>query len=423
MRSLAGLAWYAGSALFEPAVRLLLDRRRRAGKEIPERIAERRGFGGARPPGRLLWVHAASVGESNAVLPVLSLLARQREPPSVLLTTGTASSARLLQHRLPELGLAGLVRHRMVPLDVPRWVERFLHTWRPDAAAFVESELWPNMLAALRQRRVPAALINARLSDRSARRWSHLPGLASEMLGGFVTIWARSEADARHLARLGRPADAIGDLKGAAAAPGCDPNELAALQAELGDRPLWLAASTHPGEEELVAEAHALLCRQHDRLLTIVAPRHPERGAAIAHVLGGAPKRSVGQPPPKEAGFWVCDTLGELGLLYRLAPVVLLGRSFADTAAGGQNPIEPARLGCAIITGPLTGNFAAAFASLHAADALTVVHDAPSLAAAVGRLLHDPAGAGERARQIASLPSDLLERTARMLAGLVARTR
>jgi 3-deoxy-D-manno-octulosonic-acid transferase len=422
-RTPASLAWSALATGASPGLRVLLEQRRRAGKEIAGRLGERRGFGHEPPPDRpLLWLHAASVGETNAVLPVLRALGDRTmagAPRSILLTTATASSSRLLAPLLPELGLAW-VRHRMVPLDVPRWVGRFLDAWRPDAAAFVESELWPNMLAGLRARSIPAALLNGRISARSARRWSWLPGLSAELLGGFGTVWARSEEDARRLSALGARVERVADLKQAAEPPGCDPGELARIRQAIGRRPLWLAASTHQGEEEIVAAADRLLRARYPDLLTIIAPRHPPRGAAIARTLGGAPRRSAGEPPG--GAFWVFDTLGELGLAYRLAPLVLVGRSLPP-ASGGQNPLEPARLGCCLATGPQTANFSEARALLERADALTVVDDATALADWLARGLADPraaVAAGERARLAASAPSDLVEETAAMLRRLLA---
>lgn len=405
-----------------PGLRLWLVRRLRRGKEIAGRLHERRGIepvAGVRPAGRLMWMHAASVGESNAVLPVLEHLARGGL--KVVLTTGTEGSARLLARRLPELGLTGTVVHRMAPLDVPRWIERFLANWRPDAAVFVESELWPNMLAALSRRATPVALINARLSEGSARGWSRAPGLAAEMFGSFSVLWARSAEDGNRIERLGGRVDAIGDLKAAAASPPCDEDELDRVLSALQDRPRWLAASTHPGEEEIVAAAHALLLPAWPDLLTIVAPRHPGRGEAIASGFDGAPRRVLGETPAQTDPFWVCDTLGDMGLLYRLVPAVFVGRSLDASAAGGQNPLEAARLGRVVATGPWTENFTEAVRALSAASALTVVADAAELAAWVDRCLSDPeaaASAGARGRAVASVASDLVERTADMLAAL-----
>jgi 3-deoxy-D-manno-octulosonic-acid transferase len=420
--SLAGAGWFLAATLAEPGIRLLLARRLRAGKEIATRLDERRGIEREpRPKGRLLWIHAASVGEVNAVLPVIALMNGRHHGISILLTTATASSARLLAWRLPELGLQDLVRHRMMTLDVPRWIARFLDQWRPDAAVFVESELWPNTIGALRRRHIPAALINARMSDRSERGWRRLPVFAREILSSFETIWARSPEDAARLARLGRPVDAIGDLKDAADAPACDESERARLEALLGGRLRWLAASTHPGEDEVVAAAHERLSIRHPGLLTIVAPRHPERGEVAARILGAAPRRSRGEPPPAGTGAWVCDTIGEMGLLYRLAPCVFIGRSLHSGAAGGQNPLEAARLGCVLATGPHTANFNEAVARLRKAGALTIVADAEELADWVDRQLVDPRAAraaGEAARSASTNGSDLQQRTASMLASL-----
>ena len=254
----AARAWSLAATLATPAVRLLLRRRAARGKEDPTRLGEREGIDATpRPPGKLLWLHAASVGEAVSVLPVLQALP---DTLAVLFTTGTLTSARLLAQRLPELGLAGRVLHRFGPLDVPAWSARFLDHWRPDAACFLESELWPNLLAACRQRRIPTSLLNARLSVRSAARWCNLPGFAAEILGGFTWIAAQSEADAARLASLGGNAvGAPGNLKTAAAELPADPAELARLAAMIGNRPGWLAASTHPGDELRAARIHAAL--------------------------------------------------------------------------------------------------------------------------------------------------------------------
>ena len=421
--SRTGRAWHIAATLAGPPMRLWLLHRLRRGKEIPSRMCERRGIEcepGARPPGKLLWMHAASVGESNAVLPVLQQIARNG-CLHILLTTGTEGSANLLARRLPELGLTAAVTHRMAPLDVPSWIERFLRVWQPDAAVFVESELWPNMLAALRRRGTPTGLINARLSERSARSWSRAPRFFAEILGGFATIRARSDEDAARIAALGGRIDAVGDLKAAAGAAPFDHDELDAVLATVGHRPRWLAASTHPGEEEIVAAAHAVLEPTHPGLLTIIAPRHPQRGEAVAALLGSAPRRALGDTPSGTDRFWVCDTLGDMELLYRLVPAVFIGRSLSEVAVGGQNPLEAARLGRAIATGPRTENFKEIVAALRAATALTVVVDAPELAAWVGSCLDDPAAAaavGARAQALTSVGTDLIEDTTRVLLAL-----
>ncbi len=401
------------ATLAAPGLRLWLRRRRRRGKELLHRLPERWGEDATpRPAGALLWLHAASVGEAVSILPVIDLLARGPEPPFVLLTTGTVTSAALLAERLP--GLGGRVAHRFVPLDVPAWAARFVDHWGPDAAGFVEQEVWPNLLAALRRRGVPVLLLNARLSARSAARWQAAPGFAREMFGGFARIMAQTQADAGRLRALGGGVrvSAPGNLKRAAPALPATAGELARLRQAVAGRPAWVAASTHPGEEALVLGAHAQLAARHPGLLTIVAPRHPARGAAVAAraTPWPAPRRSAGQDPPAAAGVWVADTIGELGLLYRLAPTVFLGGSLVRH--GGQNPLEAARLGCAVAIGPHTENFAEIVAGLADAAALTQVADLDALVAWVGAMLDDPARrarAGEAAR-IAAAPDPALPR-------------
>ena len=399
---------HAAATMAAPALRLMLARRVGRGKEIAARLPERWGVDPApRPPGRLVWLHAASVGEAVSVLPVLEHL---REV-TVLFTTGTVTSARLLAGRL-ESG----VLHRFVPLDVPSWVARFLDHWRPDAAAFVESELWPNIIGACRARGVPMMLVNARMSARSARGWGRVPGLARHVLSAFDAVRAQSAADAARLVALGaRRVEAAGDLKLAAPSLEANPMELARVRALIAGRPVWLAASTHAGEEDVALAVHEALAGQHPGLLTIIAPRHPDRGPAIAP---GAPHRAAGQDPA--GGVWVADTMGELGLLYRLALVVFVGRSL--TAAGGQNPWEPARLGCALATGPNTANFAAATAALTHVGALTVVADAAALTAWVDGMLRDPArraAAGAAGQAASSGVAELPRATAQAILALL----
>ncbi len=410
-------AWALAATAAAPALLLMLRRRAARGKEDPARLSERRGFPcGPRPPGRLLWLHAASVGETLSALPLLAALP---EELNVLFTTGTRTSAHLLQTRLQEAGLAHRVHHRFIPLDVPAWAARFLDAWRPDAACFLESELWPNLLSACAARRIPVALANARLSARSARQWARAPGLAREVLGHFAWIAAQSEADAARLTALGATSvDAPGNLKFAAPPLPVDAAELARLRALLGDRPRWLAASTHPADDAIVAACHEALAARHPGLLTAIVPRHPERGAALAS-LHAAPSRAAGQAPP-DAGIWIADTLGELGLFYRCFPLVLIGKSFAG--GGGQNPWEPAQLGCAILCGPDMQNFPDAVARLRQAGALAQVPDQAALADALDAYLGHPnclAQAGAAGRQETALATDLPARLAARLVALI----
>jgi 3-deoxy-D-manno-octulosonic-acid transferase len=422
--SAARTLWAGAARVAAPGLRLLLRLRVARGKELPTRLAERRGIDPTpRPPGRLLWVHAASVGETTSILPVLAPLLAGAPDLTVLVTTGTVTAAKLLAQRLGPDQKARVL-HRFVPLDVPRWASRFLDHWRPDAAAFLESELWPNLLAACRVRDIRLMLVNARLSPRSFDRWRRVPGFATELLGVFDRIQARSEADADRLRALGATrVEAPGDLKFAAPPLPVDAAELDRLRALLAGRPVWLAASTHPGEEAMVLAVHRQLAARYPNLLTVLAPRHPERGAAIAGEAAPLPttRRALGDAPPSAAGIWVADTLGELGLWYRLAPIAFVGRSLV-APGGGQNPLEPARLGCAIAVGPHTGNFQETVALLRGAGALAEVADAAALAGFVSEMLGDPArrhDMGCRAASVVQRHGGLAQHTAEALLSLL----
>ena len=406
-----------------PVFELLLQRRLRRGKEDPLRLGERRGRPGlARPAGRLLWVHAASVGESLAVLPLIERIRDAFPAATVLLTTGTVTSARLLASRLP----AG-VMHQFVPLDRPVGWRRFLDHWRPDALVAVESELWPNLIVETRARQIPMALVNARMSEGSHRRWRRFTGSARRLLGAFELVLAQSEPDAARFAGLGAAAvDAPGNLKRAAPPLEADPGALARLRGAIGQRPCWLAASTHPGEEADLLTVHQRLLAVMPEALLIIAPRHPERGPEVAGLAsrGGLQPalRSSGDLPTPANQVYIADTLGELGLGYRLARLAFIGKSLIP--AGGQNPLEAARLGCPPLYGPHMANFAEIATSLEMAGGAIRVADPAGLASEVIRLMGDPRARhalAERARAAAASERDVLEVTFARLRPLLTR--
>jgi 3-deoxy-D-manno-octulosonic-acid transferase len=385
-----------------PLGRLILKRRCRRGKEDRGRLAERRGIAGeVRPPGSLLWIHAASVGEATAVLRLIERLLEILPALEILITTGTVASAHLLEGRLPVRA-----RHQFVPVDLPGWTARFLDHWRPDLAVWVESELWPNLVLETRRRGIRMVLVNGRLSARSYARWRRLPGLVRPMLAAFDDCLAQDDEQAEKLCSLGaRDAVAAGDLKAAGAALPADAAELARLRHEMGMRPVWLAASTHAGEEEVAAAVHHAVSVRHGALLTVIAPRHPARGDAVAAMLARrglrVARRSRNEAITDRTDIYLADTMGELGLFYRLCGIAFVGGSLV--AKGGHNPFEPARLGCAILHGPHTANCAAMAAALAAAGAAEIVADTGELSRAVSALLADPqlrdrrAAAGTRA--------------------------
>lgn len=412
--------WAAGATFAGPALRLMLRRRAARGKEIADRLPERTGIdNAARPAGPLIWFHAASVGETVSILPLLNEVAA-RCPATLLLTTGTVTSAALLAQRLPEHGLADRVVHRFIPLDVPRWVGNFLDHWQPSLGVLVESELWPNLIAGAQRRRIPLALINARMSDRSFRGWRRAPGLARDLLHSFTLIDAQSAEDARRLSVLsGTSVEASGNLKFAAPPLPASDAALNAAARALEGRSAWVAASLHPGEDAIIIAAHALLRPAISGVVTILVPRHPDRGRDIARLAEGA-LRSAGETP-RAGQVWVADTLNELGVWYRVAPIALLGRSLV-APGGGQNPLEPARLGCAIATGPFTSNFADPMRILRSANAIETVRDPADLAGWVGRMLGNPAmraEVGTRAAEAVQGHDHLPGRLAETLLGLI----
>ncbi len=383
----AGL-WRGIGHVIAPGIRLWLQRRVARGKEDAARLPER--FGSAslpRPDGRLIWSHAASVGEAMALLPLLERLQTTQPGLTLLLTTGTVTSAALVAARAP-----GLL-HQFLPVDLPGPVDAFLNHWRPDLVLWSESELWPGLLGNLAQRGIPALLLNGRLSDRSARRWARLPGTARWLLGAFETIYAQSAADGDRFRQLGaRDVRCIGNLKQAAPPLPADTAQLADLQAILGQRPRWLMASTHPGDEAAIITIQRHLAAQFPDLLGLIVPRHPERGAALAETLRGAgfrvSRRAAGEAITADTQIHIADTLGELGLWYRLCPAVVMGGSLIPH--GGQNPLEPARLGAAVLFGPHMFNFAELSADLLQRQAALQAADAAGIAAGLAELLANP---------------------------------
>ena len=357
------------------------------GKENAARLAER--FGEAsrpRPPGPLIWLHGASVGEMLAVIPLIERLLAKNF--AVLMTSGTVTSAALAERRLP----AGAV-HQFVPLDAPQFVARFLDHWRPDLALFVESDLWPNLILTCAERDIPMILVNGRLSERSFKRWRFLPQVIAPLLARFDLCLAQSTGDAQRYGQLGAPRISnIGNLKLDVPPPPADAPTLSKLTGIVLTRSVIAAASTHPGEEDEIIAAHRQLRAKHPTLLTIIAPRHPERGEAIAEAAKNAglsvALRSHGDLPKPEVDVFIADTLGELGLIYRLAPIVFMGGSLASR--GGQNPIEAIRLGAAIVHGPHVWNFAEIYQSLDAAHGAQLVADQGALTDCLGLWLVNP---------------------------------
>jgi 3-deoxy-D-manno-octulosonic-acid transferase len=376
------------TGLTTPLVVAYLKARKRRGKEDDIRFAERLGAASReRPAGPLAWVHAASIGEATSVLALIERLLEERPGLAVLLTTGTVAAARLLEPRLPRGA-----RHQFVPADLPGAVTRFLNHWRPDLAIWVESELWPNLVLLTARRGIPMLLLNGRLSARSHARWQAWSALARPMLGSFALCLAQDETQAARFRELGaRNVASVGDLKSAAKTLTVDADALDELGRQIGKRPVWLAASTHAGEEDIALAVHHRIAADHPGLLTIIAPRHPARGdeiAASAEYHGRRlARRSRGQPIAADTDIYLADTFGELGLFYSLAGIAFVGGSLVDK--GGHNPFEAARLDCAVLFGPHTANCSAMADALLAAGGAETVANGDALAGAVAHLLDD----------------------------------
>lgn len=376
------------SAAAMPLAPALIKRRLKQGKEDPARIGERRGMSeGARPHGPLVWIHGASVGE---ILAAAALIEKLRALNiRILLTSGTVTSAAIVANRFP----ADII-HQYVPYDSPRYVARFLDHWRPSLALFIESDLWPNLILTSAARRLPMVLINGRMSHRSFPRWRRVRGTISALLGRFDVCLAQSLVDAERFAALGsRNVITTGNLKLDVAAPPADPVRLERLMSVTRGRPIVVAASTHPGEEEILLEVHRTLAGFFPSLLTVIVPRHPKRGEAIAHTVAVSglelALRSREELPTATTDIYVADTMGELGLFYRLAQIVFMGGSLVEH--GGQNPIEAVKLGASIVHGPHVFNFTEVYEALDRTGGARKADTQEALVKQLGQLLADPA--------------------------------
>ena len=412
----------AVTSLLRPVAPALLSYRARQGKEDASRRNERFGIASvSRPEGQMVWVHAASVGETNAVLPLITRLLRDRPDLNFVLTTGTVTSAQLASQRLPPQA-----RHQYVPLDAVPYARRFLDHWRPDLVLFTESEIWPNLILETAARDIPMVLVNARMSPRSYKRWSNSPGVSHPLFGRFDAILAQNEILARNFSALGAANSIVlGNLKIDSPPPPADPAKLAALRDALKGRPVFVGASTHEGEEVILAAAHRQLARDIDGVCTIIAPRHPERGTGVTEQIKGlglnVAQRSMATLPGQRTDVYIADTIGELGTLYALSPVSFVGGSLIDR--GGQNPIEAIGHGSAVLTGPHWQNFRDTYATLLRHKGAIEVRTSQDVAATVSSLYRDGAALAQmRSGADAAMRSlgGALERTAQALEPFLA---
>jgi 3-deoxy-D-manno-octulosonic-acid transferase len=399
------------SSAMLPLAPVLIKRRLKQGKEDPARVCERRGMSrNTRPQGPLVWIHGASVGE---VLAAAALIERLRALNlRILVTSGTVTSAAIVAKRFP-----ADVIHQYIPYDSPRYVARFLDHWQPGLALFIESDLWPNLILASAARHLPLVLINGRMSHRSFPRWRRISGTISALLGRFDVCLAQSQVDAERFAALGGSnVIATGNLKLDVPAPPADSARLERLMSVTRGRPIIVAASTHPGEEEILAEAHRTLAGFFPSLLTVIVPRHPDRGEAIGRMIEAsglhAALRSREDLPTATTDIYVADTMGELGLFYRLSPIVFMGGSLV--AHGGQNPIEAIKLGASIVHGPHVFNFTDVYEALDGAGGARLADSQEALVDQLGQLLEDASARDETV--------SAAERVVEQLGGALDRT-
>lgn len=408
------IAYRLLTRMLEPLAPRLLDARAKQGKEDPVRVDERLGLTSVgRPAGDLVWLHGVSVGETLSLLPLVERLRKARPDLTVLVTSGTLTSATLLARRLPP----GVI-HQFAPVDAPGAVAAFLDHWKPSLAVFVESELWPNLILEARRRGVKLVLASARITEKTVEGWRRFPGAVREILSAFDRILPQDETSAARLESLGARIDGHVNLKLSGEAPPHDPAAFTRLSAAIGDRPVVVAASTHDGEEIALVRA---LDKLADRLCLIIVPRHPDRTPDITAALTRDgyrfALRSQGRELDRDTDLYVADTLGEMGLFLRLADVVVMGGSFSASLekppVGGHNPLEPARLGKPAVTGPDMTNWAAVADALVNAGGLIVVQAPWDLPAVLAPLLADEADAkrmGERGRRAAAEAGSGLDR-------------
>lgn len=383
------------TTLLRLATPLVLARLGWKGRTHPayrERILERFGFIPRLPEQPRLWVHAVSVGEVIAAAPLIRAWQARHPDWAVLLTTTTPTGAAQVRRLF-----GGDVEHLYLPYDLPGAVRRFFARARPSLGVIMETELWPNLAAEGARCGIPLVLANARLSERSMRGYARVRPLVRNTLACFTLIAARGPEDAGRFIALGAPSmrvEALGNLKfDLELAP-----EIVLRGRQwrglLGPgRPVWIAASTHPGEEAQVLEAHRRVLNEHPNALLLLAPRHPERVGEVVRLIEAAKLGYVlrsGLPPlPPEGGrklqVVVIDTLGELMDFYAASDLAFVGGSLV--AHGGHNPLEPAALGLPVLSGPQVGNFAEVYAAMFQAKTALKVEDAQGLGQAVVALM------------------------------------
>lgn len=349
MLILYNIAWI----LCLPFMILVLIARIILGKEDIMRIKERFGLPSAvRSTKGIIWIHAASVGESRVAITLTRHFKIKYPKHRILITTGTITSANIVRSFA-----SSRIVHQFLPMDHPLFVWLFLRNWKPDLGIFVESELWPNLVF-MGARFCPLILVNAIISENSFKNWSKCKSFVKTMLQKFRYILCQSTIDAQKYKTLGADAKFIGNLKYAGAKLDVNLSHLNVLREMVGQRPIFLAASTHPGDDEIMVLTHIQIKKEYPDILTIIVPRHIARATDIKEMVLrkglSCAMRSRKEYIAKNTDIYIADTMGELGMLFSIAKVSFIAGSFKN---GGHNPIEAAYFNTHIIFGPDMSNF------------------------------------------------------------------
>ena len=428
MRLVYSLLWY----LLLPALLFRLWWRGRREPAYRSRWQERLALGLAPHACQgSIWVHAVSVGETLAAEGLIESLLRQHPDMPLVLTTTSYAASRQVQQRF-----ADRVIHVYCPWDTPDALRRFFDAFQPRLLLLMETELWPNMIALAELRAVPVVLVNGRLSARTFAGYRRVPALTAPMLARVSRLLVQSDADAQRFLRLGAPSAAVevtGSIKFDTDLSAVRP-AAGHLRTSWSGRPVWIAASTHRGEDEQVLAAHHRIRRSYPDALLILVPRHPERFGRVATLVGesglSVARRSLGEPVTAQTDVYLGDTMGELLALFGACDVAFVGGSLVP--AGGHNLLEPAAWGLPVVTGPRLENFERIAALLTQAGALSRVCDASDLAQVVLTLLGDAAlrqRQGAAAAGVVAANTGALARTLTavsdqlLLSGFSSRTR
>ena len=372
--------------LYPLVIKRYIKKRQLNGKEDVKRFNERIGRPSKkRPEGKLIWLHGASVGESLSMLPLINKLLESYPDSHVMVTTGTVTSAEVMEKRLPERAF-----HQYIPIDNPAFVTRFIRHWQPDLVLWFESDLWPALLSGIKRKNIPLILVNGRISNKSFKRWQQFDFISKELLDCFTFCLGQSEEDAYRLRVLGaKNSMCLGNLKYAGINPPVDPDKKAEIEKQINGRPLWVVSSTHHDEELKIGRFLKKTNSEVPGLLTLIAPRHPNRGPEIQEQLNSlglkTALRSKGEKITPDTDVYIADTIGEVGIWYDLSPIVFIGGSLIPH--GGQNFMEPSRFRDAVIVGPYMHNFTDAMNRAKKADAVIQINDAAELETTLLQLL------------------------------------